>query len=177
MHWYALNKEYIYYLKNFDNTVPNIEYIGRLKCFLGIVLKSNHNIEYFAPLTSYKPKFEKLNNDIDFYKIVGQNHKIHGAININNMIPVPKEQYSVITFDNLPDFREFNNRREQKHYWKLLQTELSYINEDLLLNNAKKLFALVKEKPDSHIAKRCCNFSLLEEKCKQFINTYYNSNL
>ena len=116
MKWYALNKEYVNYLRNFDSKVPNVEYSGRMKCFLGAILKNN-NIDYFAPLTSYKPKFLTLKNDVDFYKIVNPtNNKIYGAIDINNMIPVPKSEYTEITFENLPKFREFKNKREQKSF-------------------------------------------------------------
>lgn len=39
MKWYALNKEYVNYLKQFDSIVPNIDYTGKLKCFLGVVFK------------------------------------------------------------------------------------------------------------------------------------------
>ena len=78
MQWYALNKEYVNYLKQFDSLVPNVEYTGKLKCFLGIILKSQNGYDYFAPLTSYKPKFQAMSNDIDFYKLVGKNGKIYG---------------------------------------------------------------------------------------------------
>ena len=169
MKWYALNKEYVNYLKKYDNKVPNIEYIGKLKCFLGVIFKNN-GYDYFAPLTSYKPKFLTLRNNIDFYKIIGKNNgKIYGAIDINNMIPVPKLEYNEITFDNLSDFRDFSNKRERKSYWKLLQAELNCINEEILLSKAKKLYRLVTDNPNSSLALRCCNFRLLEEKCREWI--------
>lgn len=49
--------------------------------FIGIVFNIGE-ILYFAPLTSPKPKFKKLNNKIDFYKL--KNGEL-GAINFNNM--------------------------------------------------------------------------------------------
>ena len=107
MQWYALNKEYVNYLKQYDDIVPNINYTGKLKCFLGVVIKSGSGLEYFAPLTSYKAKFKEMSNDIDFFRLIGSNGKIYGAIDINNMIPVPKTEYTEITFDNLSDFRDF----------------------------------------------------------------------
>lgn len=168
MKWYALNKEYVNYLKRYDCIVPDIEYTGRLKCFLGVVLKGDNGIDYFAPLTSYKPKFTTMKNDIDFFKIVGTQGKIYGAIDINNMLPVSQSEYTEITLYNLPTFREFNNKREIKYYWKLLETELSCINEEVLLDNAEKLYRFVMQYPNSPLAQRCCNFSLLEEKCIEY---------
>ena len=168
MQWYALNKEYVNYLKQYDKLVPNIEYTGRLKCFLGIVFKSKNGFDYFAPLTSYKPKFQSMSNDIDFFKLVGTNGKIYGAIDVNNMIPVPKSEYTDITLDNLDEFREFSTNREKKQYWKLLQTELLCINERILFNNAEKLYRFVTHYPNSPLAQRCCNYALLEEKCKEY---------
>lgn len=168
MKWYALNKEYVNYLRRYDYIVPNIEYTGRLKCFLGVVFKGDNGIDYFAPLTSYKPKFTTMKNDIDFFKIVGTQGKIYGAIDINNMLPVSQNEYTEITFYNLPTFREFNNKREIKYYWKLLETELSCINEKVLLDNAEKLYRFVMQYPNSPLAQRCCNFSLLEEKCIEY---------
>lgn len=174
MQWYALNKEYVKYLKQYDDIVPNIDYTGRLKCFLGIIIESENGLEYFAPLTSYKPKFKEMSNEIDFFRLVGSNGKIYGAIDINNMIPVPKSEYTEITFENLSDFREFLTNREKKQYWKLLQAELACINEKVLFNNAKKLYSFVTNYPQSPLAKRCCNFALLEEKCNEYIKNKEN---
>lgn len=137
---------------------------------MGIIIKSTSGLDYFAPLTSYKPKFKVMSNDIDFFKLIGNNGKIYGAIDINNMIPAPKSEYSEITFDNLSDFRDFSTNREKKQYWKLLQTELSCINEKILCNNAEKLYRFAINYPNSPIAQRCCNFTLLEKLCNEYIN-------
>ncbi|MCD7894177.1 MAG: type III toxin-antitoxin system ToxN/AbiQ family toxin [Erysipelotrichaceae bacterium] len=169
MKWYALNKEYVNYLKQFDSLVPNIDYTGRLKCFLGIIFKSDDGFDYFAPLTSYKPKFNFMHNDIDFYKIVDDNGRILGAIAINNMIPVPASEYFEVTKENLRFLRIFRNKRELNQYWKLLQKELSFIDECFIIHNAKKLFEFVTLNPYSRVAQRCCDFKLLEEKCREYI--------
>ncbi len=168
MKWYALDKEYVNYLKQFDSIVPNIEYTGKLKCFLGIVFKSNDDISYFAPLTSYKPKFKTLKNDIDFFKIIGENNKIYGAIALNNMIPVPESEYKEVTKENLATLRQFENKRELRNYWKLLEKELKYIDQTFILNSAEKLFQFVENNPNSNLAQRWCDFQLLEEKCKEY---------
>ena len=101
MKWYAVKKEYIDYLKKWDKKIPNVDYGNRMKCFIGVIFIKN-DIEYFAPLTSFKEKFISMKNDIDFYKITNyETGKIYGAIDINNMIPIPKEMYTEITFENL----------------------------------------------------------------------------
>ena len=106
-----------------------------------------------------------MKNDIDFYKITNyETGKIYGAIDINNMIPIPKEMYTEITFENLESFREFKNKRDKKQYWKLLSKEIELIDEHELLSSAEKLYRIVTNHPESYLAKRCCNFRLLEEK-------------
>ena len=170
MKWYAIDKNYIKYLKQYDDFVPNIEYKDRMKCFLGIILQTD-NIDYFAPLTSYKPKFINMKNDIDFIKIQDKNtDKIFGAIDLNNMVPVMPENYTEITFDNLDNFRKFENNREKKSYWKLLNKELSLLNEKEILTNAEKLYRLKEQHPNNNISKRCCDFKKLEEKCLEYNN-------
>lgn len=164
MKWYAVKKEYIDYLKKWDKKIPNVDYGNRMKCFIGVIFIKN-DIEYFAPLTSFKEKFITMKNDIDFYKITNyETGKIYGAIDINNMIPIPKEMYTEITFENLESFREFKNKRDKKQYWKLLSKEIDLIDEHELLSSAEKLYRIVTNHPESYLAKRCCNFRLLEEK-------------
>ena len=46
MQWYALSKEYVKYLRQYDRFVPNIEYIGKLKCFLGIIFQSKSGYDF-----------------------------------------------------------------------------------------------------------------------------------
>lgn len=177
MKWYALNKEYIDYLKQFDNTVPNSNYENHMKCYIGVVLE-NDGVYYFAPLSSFKPKFITLKNDMDFFKIVNpETKKIYGAININNMLPVCKGCYSEITYDNLSDFRSFFNEREKKQYWKLLNRELQYIKEDVIKQSAKNLYTFVNNNPDSRLAHRCCNFNLLEEKCIEYEKNFLTNDI
>ena len=85
-----------------------------MKCFLGVVLKTN-DVDYFAPLTSYKPKFVNMKNDIDFFKIKDNSTgKIFGVIDINNMMPIMPENYTKLTLENLDKFRVFKNNREKK---------------------------------------------------------------
>ena len=70
-----------------------------------------------------------MKNDIDFYMIQDKSiDKIFGAIDLNNMIPVMPNNYTKLTYENLDNFREFNNNREKKSYWKLLEKEAALLN-------------------------------------------------
>ena len=49
--------------------------------YIGIVFQIN-DMEYFAPLSSFKPKHEKIERGIGFYQILR-----YAVINLNNMFP------------------------------------------------------------------------------------------
>ena len=42
--WYIVNKEYINYLRGFDNKVENINYSERLKPYIGILITINTDL-------------------------------------------------------------------------------------------------------------------------------------
>ena len=46
-----------------------------------------NGLSYFTPLSSFRSKHKRMKESVDFIKI-----KDYAVININNMIPVPKEQ-------------------------------------------------------------------------------------
>lgn len=139
MNWYVVDKNYINYLVKVDKRVGYVEYGGRLKLHVGILLKVNH-LNYYVPISSAKPKHRYMSNSIDFHKLVdGITGELYAVININNMIPVP-------------DF---------------CITQLKYDKIALILQSkAQKLYQKCLDKPNSSLAVRCCNFLLLEEKCK-----------
>lgn len=83
--------------------------------FIGIVLSIN-GIDYFAPLFSPKEKHKKLVNKIDFIQL--DNGKL-GGINLNNMIPVPK---NVLTKVDI--YITKNDDEDTIKYKKLLQSQL-----------------------------------------------------
>ena len=117
------------------------------------------NPPYFAPLSSPKQKHLKMKNTIDFYKIDGG---VLGAVNFNNMIPVKKEYYKIIYFND-----ELFNLFDKK-YQELLKDQLSWLNENYIqiMNKSYKLYNLYNEgRLSKNIMDRCCNYKLLEEKC------------
>ena len=83
-----------------------------------------------------------------------------GIVNINNMIPTPM---SCLT-EALPLIKD-------KQYRKLIIEQTTYLNNHKykLLNKVKQ-FKLRYDKGhlSSILRKRCCDFNLLEEKCRQY---------
>ena len=89
--------DYMYcdYLRKYDKRVVYNKGKKELRPFIG-VLFSIGDKEYFAPLSSPKPKHQIMKNNIDFFKI---DNGTLGVINFNNMIPVYKDNYDVITLN------------------------------------------------------------------------------
>lgn len=104
-----------------------------------------------------------MRNTIDFFKIDGG--KL-GAVNFNNMIPVKKENYKVIYFNEM-NLRNISSRK----YQELLKDRLSWLNKNYIqiMSKSYKLYNLYNTKRLSkNIFDRCCNFKLLEEKCELY---------
>lgn len=119
-------------------------------------------MKYFAPLSSPKQKHLKMKNDIDFYKL--SNGKL-GAINFNNMIPVPDGSYTLIGTKT-----QSLTYQEQK-YKALLRNQLRWLNPDgeKLRDIASNLYMnRINNTLPFRVQKRCCDFQLLEEKCREY---------
>ncbi len=156
-----VNSDYCDYLRQFDNKVAYNKNEKELRPFIGILFKID-SCEYFAPLSSPKPKHKKMKNTIDFYKI--KNGEL-GAVNFNNMIPVKEESYELVDLN-----KKVTSIFELK-YQNLLKEQLSWLNENYyqVKNNSAKLYKLYNDnKLPDNIRKRCCNFKLLEHKCKEY---------
>lgn len=160
-----LNTEYCDYLRKFDNNVPYNYSEKELRPFIGVLFEVN-NCKYFAPLSSPKPKHLKLKSKLDFLKI--DNGRL-GTINFNNMIPVTENNIIRLNLD-----KECLTKSEEK-YIKLLKEQLFWLNrnDDKLYGRSKKLYdKYINGTLDLNIAKRCCNFKLLEEKCNEYNNIF-----
>ena len=150
--------KYCDYLRKYDNRVAYNKDKKELRPFVGVLFEIN-DVEYFAPLTSPKPKHLRMKNTIDFLRIDGG--KL-GAINFNNMIPVTVDNYSLV------DLNKKVNSVSERKYQKLLREKLDWLNENYtqIKNKSFKLYKLYNDKRlSSNIMDRCCDFKLLEEKC------------
>ncbi|MCQ2911267.1 MAG: type III toxin-antitoxin system ToxN/AbiQ family toxin [Clostridia bacterium] len=157
--------EYCDYLRQFDKKVPFNKDTKELRPFIGVLFEVN-GCEFFAPLSSPKKKHIEMKNSIDFYKI--ERGEL-GAINFNNMIPVNKDNYILI---NLNINFSTDSINEIK-YKKMILKQLIYMNNnyDIIKNKVQKLYEAYKtNRINQTIKSRCCDFLLLEQKCKNYNN-------
>ena len=156
-----LDSKYCNYLRKFDNKVTYNYKDKELRPFIG-VLFIIENCMYFAPLSSPKPKHLKLKAKLDFLKI--DSGKL-GAINFNNMLPVTEK--NIIKIDLNKDCLT----KSEIKYTLLLKKQLRWLNRnsEKIFGRSKKLYDKYLDGTlDKSIYKRCCNFKLLEEKCKLY---------
>ena len=156
-----LDSDYCDYLRQFDNKIPHNYNEKELRPFVGVLFTIDE-LKYFAPLSSPKPKHLKLKSKLDFLKI--DNGKL-GAINFNNMVPVTDKNIIKLDLD-----KECLTKSEEK-YTKLLKEQIYWLNrnDDKLYGRSKKLYEKYSTgKLDKNIISRCCNFKLLEEKCREY---------
>lgn len=170
MNWYIVDKKYVKYLQEYDPKVGNVEYGDKLKLHIGTLLEVDE-MKYYVPISSPKRKHDKMGNGVDFHKLIEYDTgKLLAVININNMIPVPDECLIQLKYDNIQDYRKFSGKQDRINYIYLLQKEKDIIDQidEVLSEKAKKLLEKVKLNPHSSLARRCCNFGLLQEKAKQY---------
>lgn len=170
MDWFVVDKNYISYLLQFDKNVGFVDYGEKLKLHLGILLSFN-SFDYYVPISSAKPKHQKMSNSLDFHKIQDlENGYLYAVININNMIPVPASCVKQLKYNNISEFRSFVSEKEKTDYIYLLQKEKRIIDSCsmVLKSKAEKLYKKIEQLPNSSLARRCCNFKLLEFKSIEY---------
>ncbi len=156
-----VDSDYCDYLRKFDNKVPYNKGRKELRPFIGILFTVEECL-YFAPLSSPKPKHQKLKNTIDILKI---KDGIYGIVNFNNMIPVTKNNY--VEFD----LKNKSPNKNEKFRIELLNNQLRLLNanKNEIFKKSKLLYNLYKNnKLPKNVKDRCCNFELLEEKSKDY---------
>ncbi len=155
--FYQVNNDYIDYLLSyaphlFQNKKPGQK---NERKYIGIILQINR-VDYFAPLSSFKQKHINMNEMLDFIKV-----KNYAVINLNNMFPVPEEEYSYVDISKEQDI----------NYKTLLQAEYRFIKtiQEKIRKNAAVIYKHKIEKGDStSLARRCNDFLVLEEMCKKY---------
>lgn len=154
-----LNAEYCDYLRKYDPRVPyNIK--DKQRPFVGVLFNVGKCL-YFAPLASPRPKHLKLRNNADLLKI---DQGELGVINFNNMVPVYNQNIEYVNINDLE-----NIPIDQLAYVKLLRKQLRWLNryDNRLYRKSKLLYSkYINNTLNENIYKRCCDFPLLEEKCR-----------
>ena len=160
--FYIVDSDYCEYLRSTDPLVPDTKEQKSSRPFIGVVF-SIKDFHYFAPLTSPKPKHLKMKNKMDFMKI---NRGEWGAINFNNMIPVPRDCLHKINLKISP-----SDSRDEIAYKNLLINQLSWCNshKEQVIKQAQKLYwAIVQGKSHGGLAQRCCDFLKDEQQCLSY---------
>lgn len=102
-----------------------------------------YEIDYFAPLSSFKFKHKRLCETDDFIKI-----GIYAVINLNNMFPAPLNICKPVLISDI----------KNEHYKNLIRAEYRIIKQK------------AEQIRKSKLSQRCNNFKLLEEKCREYKN-------
>lgn len=121
----------------------------------GLLLTIN-GYDYFAPLSSFKPKHEKMKESLDFLKVGN-----YAVINLNNMFPADKKYCHFVDF----------SKERNPQYKKLLESEYRIIRvrQDKILKNTVTLYShRIKYGDSTALGKRCNDFKMLEEKAKLY---------
>ena len=158
-----VDSKYCDYLRQYDNKVSYNAGTKDLRPFIGVLFMID-KCEYFAPLSSPKPKHSKLKNTLDLIKI---ENGTYGVVNFNNMIPVMDKNYVIFDLNKKTENRAENYRLE------LLRNQLRWLtaNKKDVNTKSKLLYNLYKSnKLPKNVKDRCCNFPLLEEKCRDYNN-------
>ena len=155
--FYEISNKYIDYLSPhaphlFLNKKPRQR---NERKYIGIILHIN-NVDYFAPLSSFKPKHKTMDEMLDFIKI-----KNYAVINLNNMFPVPGGVYSL----------KNPNTEQNCQYKTLLNNEIRIIKQksEIIISNAKAVYEhKMTNDGKSKLSQRCNDFKLLEIKCREY---------
>lgn len=152
---YEVNSNYVKYLSSFQEHIFSSDGNKKSRKYIGIILQIN-GYNYFAPLSSFKPKHKKMKENVDFVKI-----KKYAVININNMIPVPEGEYKLTDI----------NKTKDSQYRYLLQAENREINRQRkrIIKNADIVYKhKLRNDMKTPLAKRTNDFVILERACKEY---------
>lgn len=97
---YTVNTDYCKYLQYYESKIPFVRNEKENRPFISLFCINSLN--FFAPLMSPQIKHITMKNSQDFFKI--DNGKL-GAINFNNIIPIPQNCLKEIDIDKIIDLK------------------------------------------------------------------------
>lgn len=155
--FYEIDRKYVEYLTPYAPHLFHSSQAGQAheRKFIGVILEVN-GMDYFAPLSSFKPKHVHLKEGLDFIKV-----KRYAVINLNNMFPVPSGECSYVDFSAIKDAR----------YKSLLLAEYRFVKsiQDKIRKNAAALYNhKLMNGNATPLSKRCNDFLLLESMCAKY---------
>ncbi len=155
--FYEVNSKYINYLLPYAPHLFHNKKKGQdnERKYIGVILHIN-DIDYFAPLSSFKNKHKKMQESLDFIKV-----KTYAVINLNNMFPVPYNQCKYIDI----------NKECNLSYRNLLRSEYRFIKsiQEKIRKNALNVYKhKIQNGNKTSLAKRCNDFIALETAAKRY---------
>ena len=159
MELYTVSDAYIAWLKLIDNRVPD-NYQGK-RAFIGVVLDINGH-QYLAPLTSYKPKQDKLKNSSPtIFKLHERSNPANklGMVSLHNMVPVLTDTIELLDLPGQPE-----------PYRKMLYRQYEFIKRHAaeIKQRAAKLHKIVTVDKQAFLCSLCCDFALLEQEYRKY---------
>jgi len=136
---------------------------NKLRPYVGVVLTVG-NLKYYAPLTSPKPKHQKMPDRLDFIRLEHKGQLI-AVINLNNIIPVADKLVTLIDIQRVADAR----------YQSLLNIEMIDIRrkQATIQKNANSVYNKVtrfgKEPGNARLVSLCYDFLHLEQKLNEYL--------
>lgn len=160
--FYTVPYDYIQFLQEAEKAVrgfsrvPNLDYgVNRNQKFVCGVVLSINNINYFAPITSYKTK--KPDN---FLILNDKQNRVLSSLRFNYMFPIPTGIEKPYLFSDIAD----------RNYRFLVTQEYQYCvsNQDEIRRLAYRTYKRVLLGKDKGLVHNSCAFSLLEQKCEEY---------
>ena len=178
----TINQDYLKYLHSFCGEVYYKPTGYETKPYIGILVQEN-NVEYVIPLSSAKEKHKTWKNvDVDRFSIYencdkpeagakdiyvqnsdGSFKHILSVMDLKKMIPIKQGLYTEVNLNPAA-----NDTKADKKYKVLLNIEYKFCLKIMnsIIQKASKLYE--KQITTGKIVKFCCDFKLLEEKCREY---------
>jgi len=154
--FYEVDKDYVDFLKQVENKIPNISYERNDKFLCGILFSIN-GMNYYAPISSFNQQ-QRTN-----ILIKNEEGKILSSIRLSFMFPVPDH------FATVKDFK-----KEVPAYKRLLMEELEFCNKNAekIISKAQYIYDSVVNGPNDLMQKNCCDFIKLEKQYLAFCSIH-----
>ncbi|RMS04951.1 hypothetical protein ALP73_200020 [Pseudomonas coronafaciens pv. garcae] len=163
MRFYTVTDEYIAFLQQFDEKVPNnggAGYKGS-KVYVGVVLEIGTH-KFLAPLTSYKPAQDRIQSSacsaFKLHERTNPDNKL-GMIGLSYMVPVLESELIELDID-----------AQESRYKRMLHRQYEFIkaNRAEISERAAKLYEHVVIKRTPHFVRISCDIPKLVDRYKDF---------
>lgn len=166
--WQIINKDYLKYLRKYENRIPFYDYgSDKMKPFFNILFEID-NLVYVTQVTHPKTRHYNMIEQLDFFKIYDNNNKLLCAVNLNYMFLVPIDEMKELQYKDIDLYCTFQDNIKKSKYIKLLQTEMKFIRTRNFDEKALKVYQNKYQNPNSKIAQRCLDFKQLEIYAEQW---------